>query len=82
MMDDHALLKLLETSVERRMVSDVPVGVLLSGGVDSAIAAKSRSQAKMHSYVIGADEQDDDIQRARIMAKSLAQFIRSVFSPR
>ena len=76
-----ALLKLLETSVERRMVSDVPVGVLLSGGVDStAIAAiASRSQAKMHSYVIGADEQDDDIQRARIMAEKLGTIHTEVF---
>lgn len=34
---EDAILASLKTAVERRMVSDVPVGVLLSGGLDSSI---------------------------------------------
>ncbi len=34
---EDAILEALRVAVERRMVSDVPVGVLLSGGLDSSI---------------------------------------------
>jgi len=40
-----ALLAALRTAVERRMVADVPVGVLLSGGLDSSLVVGMLAEA-------------------------------------
>lgn len=64
---------LLEESVRIRMVSDVPVGAFLSGGVDSSsvVAMMSRhSSAPIKTFCVGFDESDyDERQYARKVAK-------------
>jgi len=55
----HKLDVLLGDSVEGQMLSDVPVGVFLSGGVDSATIAglaQSRSASQVKTFTIGFDE--------------------------
>ena len=50
--------RLLERSVRARMVADVPIGVLLSGGVDStlvAVLAARSSSAPVHTFTVGYD---------------------------
>lgn len=56
----RALDDLLQSSFNYRMVSDVPVGVFLSGGYDSsAVAAiiQSQSKSKLKTFTIGFHEQ-------------------------
>lgn len=52
----EALRALLDHTVKRHMISDVPVGVLLSGGVDSTGMlhfASSHAQRPLHSFTMG-----------------------------
>ncbi len=67
---------LLTDAVEQRMVSDVPVGVFLSGGYDSslvtALLAKN-SDRKLHTYTIGFEnEKYNEAQHAKVVAKHFA----------
>lgn len=55
---------LFEKAVERQLMSDVEVGILLSGGVDSALVAaisKQKSKTKVKAFTIGFEGNHDDI---------------------
>jgi len=75
---EHAkkLRSLLEESVNLRMVSDVPVGILLSSGLDSttiALFAKKLSSTNLNSYTVGfqdsAETSYDEVKDAREFAE-------------
>lgn len=69
------LFELLEQSVQKRLVSDVPLGSFLSGGVDSSIVAAlaARQKPDLHTFSIGfADEPFfDETEYARLVAKKI-----------
>lgn len=66
------LESLLESSVRLQMVADVPVGVLLSGGVDSSLvtALAVRASSNVQTYSIGFPGYGsyDETQHARLVA--------------
>lgn len=66
----------LRTAVERRMVADVPVGVLLSGGLDSSFIVALLAESGQHgltTFSIGfeaaAGEEGDEFRYSDIIAK-------------
>jgi asparagine synthase (glutamine-hydrolysing) len=75
--DEVALLDeleaLLEDAVSRQMVADVPVGVLLSGGVDSSLitAMAVRSASQVQTFTIGFPGHGklDETEHARLIAR-------------
>ncbi|MTI32067.1 asparagine synthase (glutamine-hydrolyzing) [Xanthovirga aplysinae] len=66
------LVELLDRSVKRRMVADVPLGAFLSGGIDSSVitALASRQTDKLNTFSIGYKDEPffDETHYARQVA--------------
>ncbi len=82
---EGALLDALRTAVERRMVADVPVGVLLSGGLDSslivALLAES-GQRGLATFSIGfpdaGDREGDEFAFSDLVAREFGTEHRQI----
>lgn len=73
---ENEIIKYLEKAVQKRLIADVPVGVFLSGGIDSGlITAMMRnfiSPSKIDAFSIGFEEKDyDESSLARLVARQL-----------
>lgn len=70
---EEEILKLLLDAVKVRLYSDVPLGVFLSGGIDSSVIVGSMSQVynrRIKTFSIGFDESDySELKYARNIAK-------------
>ena len=71
-----ALAESLSTAVRRRMVADVPVGVLLSGGLDSSLVVAllaEQGQTGLSTFSIGFESvggrEGDEFQYSDVIAK-------------
>lgn len=77
---ESELLELYQQAVKRHLISDVPVGLLLSGGIDSGVllALMNRYGNNWPSYTIGYgrefidDELDDAARTAQLLQSSHA----------
>ncbi|MBX7148048.1 asparagine synthase (glutamine-hydrolyzing) [bacterium] len=78
--EDEAVSKidaLLDSATERRMISDVPLGVFLSGGVDSsslvALMARHRSGRDIKTFSINFNEKSfDESSHSDLVAKTFS----------
>jgi asparagine synthase (glutamine-hydrolysing) len=71
---DEELESLLQESVRKRLVADVPLGIFLSGGVDSSTVAAlaARERAGIETFSIAFDEPSfDESAHARAVAVHL-----------
>ncbi|MCB1483826.1 MAG: N-acetylglutaminylglutamine amidotransferase [Hyphomicrobiaceae bacterium] len=82
------VLEALRVAVRRRMVADVPVGVLLSGGVDSSLIVgllAEEGQTGLATYSIGFEEahgeKGDEFHYSDIIAKHYGTRHQKIFIP-
>ena len=75
--DYEAIRASLTQAVEKRLMSDVPIGVLLSGGLDSSLTSSIAARLlkdtgkPLHSFSIGLDAMAPDA----VAARSVAEFL-------
>ena len=84
----------LERAVEKRLMTDVPFGVCLSGGLDSSLVAaitmrymrahpeKYGANPQMHTFSIGIKDESSDLVYAREVAKHIGSIHHEIhFTP-
>lgn len=76
---EDAVLEALRLSVRRRLVADVPVGVLLSGGLDSSLVVgllSEEGQKDLATFSIGFEaaggEEGDEFKYSDVIAREFA----------
>ncbi|MGE4559271.1 MAG: N-acetylglutaminylglutamine amidotransferase [Desulfobulbus sp.] len=82
------LLEQLRAAVRRRMIADVPVGVLLSGGVDSSLLVgllTEEGQRGLNTFSVGFEEaggeKGDEFHYSDIIAERFATNHHRIFVP-
>lgn len=70
------LRSILEAASKRQMISDVPIGAFLSGGLDStavvALMRKARPNSNFHCFTIGHSEAKNNLRNDLFYAKRVA----------
>ena len=72
---EEEILELVETAIRRHMISDVPVGAFLSGGLDSTTVAAVMARKlgiPLRTFTVGFSRKSyDESEEARLVAQTL-----------
>lgn len=71
---ERELVRLVDQSVQEQLMSDVPVGVFLSGGMDSSIVAESANRASRHIQTFTIQVMDPSLDESPF-ARLLAEYV-------
>lgn len=78
----ESLLKMLDKTVKNQMVSDVPLGAFLSGGIDSStivgLMAKSKDKP-IETFTVGFGEESDELKYARTVSEHFSTNHHEIF---
>ncbi|MFC2170834.1 asparagine synthetase B family protein, partial [Calditrichota bacterium] len=76
----EASRNLVETSVKRRLLSDVPLGCFLSSGLDSSIIATiaAKELDELSTYTIGFEDVDDPYHGKADESKMVEEYVRKL----
>lgn len=76
------VLRTLEASIRRVMISDVPIGVFLSGGIDSSIISmlmRKHEGGQIKTYSVGfAERSYNEVEKSRTVAKLVGSNHREI----
>ena len=76
----------LINSVKSRLMSDVPIGCLLSGGLDSSLSASIMAflcpNQKIKTFCIGMDENATDVSYAKLVAEHIKSDHKTIIIPK
>jgi asparagine synthase (glutamine-hydrolysing) len=81
--EPRALVQKLGAAVTKRMMSDVPLGVFLSGGLDSSVIAAlvRRQLPELHSFAVGLDGSPDLLAARRVAEHLGTRHHECVYTP-
>lgn len=72
--DSESLYEVIQRSVDDHLISDVPVALALSGGLDSSIiaAAAAKSHPDLHAYTLTLSSgRDSEVEHASLLCRHL-----------